>query len=33
MPDVIWGIGLFLIIEGLAYVLAPRANEQLLTYF
>ena len=32
MPEVIWGIGLFLIIEGLAYVLAPRAIEQLLSY-
>jgi uncharacterized protein YjeT (DUF2065 family) len=32
MPDVISGIRLFLIIEGLAYVLALRAIEQLLSY-
>ena len=30
MHDLLWGLGLFLIFEGLAYVLAPRAIEQML---
>lgn len=30
MHDLIWGFGFFLIIEGLAYALAPRFIEQAL---
>lgn len=30
MHDLIWGFGLFLVIEGLAYALAPRFIEQAL---
>ena len=30
MHDLLWGLGLFLIFEGRAYVRAPRAIEQML---
>jgi uncharacterized protein YjeT (DUF2065 family) len=30
MYDLLWGLGLFLMFEGLAYVLAPRLIEQML---